>query len=396
MSSKTVEELVPGDPEEIWRHADYYNRMALICEDMGHGFRSIDFGIWFGEAAGSFHARFERQPKRFISQADCYLTAAVALDTYASTLAWTQRQAAEVIAFSGAEELSPGPTGSDVPALTLREQAEFTGVITRSDQPEPEPINIDQRALALDTYRRAIATLDTVGNESAAAISAAAEMMPGPLSNLNAVNSASPRIATDSFSSPTSGLVLRGVIPAPSAPVWVTPLVSHSDLQDWVVSIKEIRRRLRWNSLDHLSPRLIQHIFEGHYNPGGYSGYHHREGGVDKGMRRIVRMLNGPDRYGVYEAEWSGPRTVSTSTKASTFFPDAWSRAEVLLAVRHVFLDAMREKDTHYDPDNRKFRGIYKGVKIEGYVKRGAVQPRLCDILTAYPRGKWRTGRRKP
>ncbi|MFD1047627.1 putative T7SS-secreted protein, partial [Kibdelosporangium lantanae] len=70
MSPKTVKDLVPGDPEEIWQLADSYNRMAYTCEEIGHGFRAIDDGGWCGRAAEAFHARFEQQPKRFLAMAD--------------------------------------------------------------------------------------------------------------------------------------------------------------------------------------------------------------------------------------------------------------------------------------------------------------------------------------
>jgi hypothetical protein len=397
MSSKTVKDLAPGDPEEIWLHADYYNRMAIICEEVGHGFRTIDVGIWYGRAAEAFHARFERQPKRFLMQADCYLEAAIALDTYASVLAWAQRQAGEVVALSDTEDSPPEALSPVDPALTLGQQAELVGVITGADQPKSEPARVDHRALALDAYRRATAMLDTVGNESAAAVMAAAEMMPGPLPTLDTADPPRPRTLPDSSSSSTADLVVLTVLPAPTSPAWFDPSALRDDLQDWAVGIEQIRKRLRWNGLNRLSSRLMRHIFEGHYKPSikDYNGYHHREGGVDHDMLRIVRMLNGPDQDGVYEAEWRGPRTPSGKTKTSTFFPDSWSRAEVLRAVRHAFLDAMGKKDTQYDAGRRRFRGVYKGVRVEGYVKRGAAQPGLCDIMTAYPRGKWRQGRRK-
>ena len=177
--------------------------------------------------------------------------------------------------------------------------------------------------------------------------------------------------------------------PAPAPRTWFDPLVMRDDLQDWAVAISDIRKRLRGDSLNRLSPRLSQHIFEGHYRPRdeAYTGYHHREGGVDHGALRVVRILEGPDQYGVYEALVRGPRAPASATKKSTFFPDSWSRAEVRYAVRHAFLDAMRNHDTDYDPAKRRFRGVYKGVRIEGYVKPGVAQPRLCDIVTAYPRG---------
>ena len=357
---KAVKDLVPGDPEAIWLLADSYSRMATTCEDVGRAFRTTDVGPWYGAAAEAFHARFEQQPRRLTALADGYLQAAVALDTYAAVLAWAQRQAGEVIALEDKEEPPADPV------LTVAQQAELAGVITSVGEPEPRPV--DQRAAALDTYRRALAMLDTVGDESAAALRTAAASMPEPAPKLPA---------------PTPPLV-RAVVPART---WFDPAALRDDPHDWAVAIKAIRKRLRWDGLNRLSPRLAQHIFEGHHRRSRTSdtGYHHRERGVDQGALRVVKVVEGPDEHGVYVARIRGPRTPPTVVKTSTFFPDDWSRAEVLCAVRQVFLDAMRNGD--YEPAKRRFRGVYKGVRIEGFLRQGAARPRLCDIVTAYPRG---------
>ncbi|HEX2131359.1 MAG TPA: EndoU domain-containing protein [Actinophytocola sp.] len=364
---KTVQDLVPGDPGEIWLLADAYNRMARRCEEIGLGLRATDVGGWSGRAAEAFHARFEQQPKRFLTMADSYGRAAEALDTYAGALAWAQRQAVEVI-----QSDPPRPEG---PALTASQQAELTGVITGAD--EPEPARADERELARGSHERALAMLNRIGDASATALRAAAEAMPASFPALSTVTPVPP---------PTrSGLVVHEVLrpPAPRARFEPPP---RDDLRAWAAAIREIRRRLRWDSLDRLSPRLAQHVFDGHYRPSRMenTGYHHREGGVDRGVLRVVDIVDGPDRNGVYVARVRGPRTPSTETKISTFFPDAWSRAEVLHAVRQAFLDAIRNRD--YDPVTRRFRGEYNGVRIEGYLKRGAAEPRLYDIVTAYPR----------
>jgi uncharacterized protein YukE len=385
MGSKTVRDLVPGDPREIWLLADSYGRMARRCEEVGHGFRAIDSGDWHGRAARAFHARFEQQPKRLLAMADAYGHAADALDTYAAVLSWAQRQAGEVIASGDKEDPRPEPARPATVELTVSQQAELTGVITGTDEPAPALIRVDQRALALSTYRRALAMLDTVGNESAAVIRTFAELMPAPVPTLPAV-AATPPV---DLPTPAAGLVIHAVVPAPAPRTWFDPTALRDDPQAWDVAIKGIRKRLRWEGLNRLSPRLAQHIFDGHYRPdkGGNTGYHHREGGIDRGAVRVIEIIDGPDSHGVYVGRLRGPHNPSARIKTCTFFPDAWPRAEVLYAVRKVFLDAMRNKDTSYDPARRRFRGVYKGVQIEGYVKRGPAQPWLCDVVTAYPRG---------
>jgi uncharacterized protein YukE len=374
MTTKTVKDLVPGDPEEIWLLADSYNRMANTCEEIGRGFRTIDDGTWSGRAAEAFRAQVEQQPKRFQAMADCYGQAAIALDTYASVLAWAQRQAGEVIALGDKED--PPPDTPD-PVPTPAEQAALTGVITGTD--EPAPVRVDQRALALCTYRRALAMLDTVGNESATTMMTAAESMP----------TSSPVMP----SPPTrpsvvpSRLAVRAVLATRQPRTLFDPTALRDDLQSWADAIKEIRRQLRWDGLNRLSPRLAQHVFDGHYRPSRQenTGYHHREGGVDRGTLRVAEIIDGPDAHGVYVARVNGPHAAPDKIKTSTFFPDSWSRAKVLRAVRHVFHDALLTGD--YDPAKRRFHGEYEGVRIVGLLKRGPVEPQLCDIVTAYPRG---------
>ncbi|MCE7001806.1 EndoU domain-containing protein [Kibdelosporangium philippinense] len=364
MTSKTAKDLVPGDPDEIWLLADSYNRMARTWEEIGRGFRTIDDGGWSGRAAEAFRAHFEQQPKRYLAMADSYGQAATALDTYASVLAWAQRQAGEVIALGDKEDAPPNP--AEPVSCTPAEQAELTGVITGTD--DPQPIGIDQHELALCTYRRALAMLDTVGNESATTIMAAAELMPAPFTQ------PIPQAVT---------LTVRAVVSPQEPRTLFDPKALRDDLQSWATAIKEIRKRLRWDGLDRMSPRLPQHIFDGHYRPSRQedTGYHHREGGVDRGALRVVEIIDGPDEHGVYVARVSGPRTAPNKVKTSTFFPDSWSRAKVLQAVRHAF------RTGDYDPTSRRFRGEYEGVQIVGHLKRGPAEPRLCDVVTAYPRG---------
>jgi uncharacterized protein YukE len=389
MGSKSLRDLVPGDPKEIWLLADSYNRMARRCEEVGRGFCAVDDGGWRGRAAAAFQTRFEQQPKRFRAMADSYGHVAVALDTYAAVLSWAQRQAGEVVALDDEEDPQTIPPRPEAPALTAVQQAELTGVITGNDAPAPEPVRVDQRALALSTYRRALAMLDTVGNESAAAIMIAAELIPTPVPTPPTVTTASPPTSPDLLAPSGADLVVHAVLPAPTPQTWIDPSTLRDDPQAWAAAIAEIRKRLRWDGLDRLSPRLAQHIFEGHYRPskGVHTGYHHREGGIDRGVLRVVEIIDGPDTHGVYVAKVRGPRTPPITTKKSTFFPESWSRAEVLHAVRHVFLDAMRNREKNYDPAKRRFRGVYRGVRIQGDLKHGPAEPRLCDIVTAYPRG---------
>lgn len=119
----------------------------------------------------------------------------------------------------------------------------------------------------------------------------------------------------------------------------------------------------------------LEHVFEGQINRRGKPvGFHSRPGGADPEGARVVRVVEKPNRLGVYIAEveirngsgrWLGKR--------STFYPDSMSRDEILAAI----LNAWEERR---DLGGGKFQGPSgTGFTIEGYT--------LDDggINTAYP-----------
>lgn len=174
--------------------------------------------------------------------------------------------------------------------------------------------------------------------------------------------------------------------------------VLRDDRSGWEAGVAELRQRLRRLALDQLSPRLAQHLFVGHVKKrkrgAGYRelGYHHREGGVDRGAVRVVRVVAPPDEFGVYRARVAGPRTEGGSElRTSTFFPDSWSREDVLRAILIAFLNR-----TYFDERDsavrRKWRGRARGLVIEGYVETQVIEPsvsarsaRPYHVVTAYP-----------
>jgi hypothetical protein len=371
-----------------------FDTMGLAFEDIGLGFRTIDFGDWQGAAADAFHARFEGQPKRFLVTADAFVTAAAALDTYASALSWAQRQAAEAVAL-----VRHGDAITDTPARnpspTLARQAEETGVLT-GDNPRERPVTrAELHSAAAGTLRRAREQLHVIGGEAAARVRAASEFAPRHAEVWSALR---PPVRQDQRS---AGMLIRSTIRV--APV--DTVLHHPDVRlsrrldhESMVGVPELVKRLRRLGLDQLSPRLKQHIFEGHLKKRkrgmGYRdlGYHHREAGIDRGPVRVVDIVAGPDVNGVYRARVAGPRTEGGSEpKTSTFFPDAWPRDEVLRAIRHAFVNR-----THFDRRDpslqHKWCGAYRGVRIEGYVERQFTEPgidahsaRLYHIVAAYP-----------
>ncbi len=128
-------------------------------------------------------------------------------------------------------------------------------------------------------------------------------------------------------------------------------------------------------------PVNVTHIFEGKINARGKPvGFHSRPGGRDPRGARVVRIVDRPNRAGVYTAEVeirSGPDSGPSSgsvwlPKRSTLYPDRLSRAAVVQAALHAF--AARTTG-----GSEKFRGPSgQGFTIEGYYQNGRIN-------TAYP-----------
>jgi hypothetical protein len=143
-----------------------------------------------------------------------------------------------------------------------------------------------------------------------------------------------------------------------------------------------------WKSDEALPSTLEEHLFRGHSTPRRISGYHHRPGGIDSGEFRVVeRQKAGAD--GVYRGSVQGNTMTGQSVRKnrSTFFPDHWPRSEVRQAVRVAFAtrEVVRDDDGAVIP--RNWEGFYRGVRIQGYVRRGAEveSASLEDVATAYP-----------
>lgn len=118
----------------------------------------------------------------------------------------------------------------------------------------------------------------------------------------------------------------------------------------------------------------LSHVFEGEINRRGRPvGFHARPGGRNPRNARVARVLEGPNRLGVYVAavEIRGPQGAWLD-KRSTFYPDRLSRQEVVAAI----LNAWRHRTTGR---GEKFRGPSGlGFTIEGWSQNGRIN-------TAYP-----------
>jgi hypothetical protein len=116
------------------------------------------------------------------------------------------------------------------------------------------------------------------------------------------------------------------------------------------------------------------HIFTGEINRRGKPvGFHSRPGGHDPEGARLVGVVDGPNRAGVYIADVEiRDDHGNWKRKRSTCYPDRLSREQVVAAVVH----AWKKRQTF---PQGKFRGPSgEGFTIEGYT--------LDDrVNTAYP-----------
>ena len=89
--------LVPGDPAAIRENARALRVRSTNAEQAGDGLVGIDTDAWTGPAAEAFREKFSYEPNKWYAAANCLAGAADSLTTYAHTLEWAQRQAADAI-----------------------------------------------------------------------------------------------------------------------------------------------------------------------------------------------------------------------------------------------------------------------------------------------------------
>ncbi|MFD9813277.1 putative T7SS-secreted protein [Streptomyces sp. NPDC059080] len=91
-------ELIHGDPAKINETVSHLKDFFAAFERVGQGLRKLDAGAWKGKAADRFREEFDTHPKSWLHAADACEAAGKALDAYAETVTWAQRQARSAIA----------------------------------------------------------------------------------------------------------------------------------------------------------------------------------------------------------------------------------------------------------------------------------------------------------
>ncbi|MEV3908926.1 putative T7SS-secreted protein [Streptomyces canus] len=95
--TENPKELVHGSEPALRERAGHLRKFAGAFENVGQGMRSLDPGEWRGQAADAFRAKFDVQPKQWLTAADACTSAAAALEAYADTVAWAQGRAQAAI-----------------------------------------------------------------------------------------------------------------------------------------------------------------------------------------------------------------------------------------------------------------------------------------------------------
>ncbi|KAA9157944.1 hypothetical protein FPZ12_023970 [Amycolatopsis acidicola] len=165
-------ELVKGKPDAIEENVRVLRARADRAGRASEGLKAIDTGAWQGPAARAFHDKFSYEPSKWYEAADSLLSAADALDQYASTLRWSQGQAVEAIALWNRGQAATRQ------AQAQHEQA--TGQATANGQ---APLQFTDpgtgtRQAAQDTLARARGQLAEVGDAVADAIKDATSAAP--------------------------------------------------------------------------------------------------------------------------------------------------------------------------------------------------------------------------
>ncbi|MGC1211763.1 MAG: EndoU domain-containing protein [Micromonospora sp.] len=130
--------------------------------------------------------------------------------------------------------------------------------------------------------------------------------------------------------------------------------------------LRKQKKRARHGQRRGMTPERLRHTLIGERD-GRASGWHHRPGGIDPPGAKLLKVTRRDARTGVYHGRVAiqNRRTGEWREKrgGSTFFPDHWTPEEADNAVTRAYESA----DVVKNPDERRWVGRHKGVRIEGF-----------------------------
>ncbi|GAA2101842.1 hypothetical protein GCM10009801_75440 [Streptomyces albiaxialis] len=95
--SESAKDLIHGSPSKLRSTARYLKDFEKAFNAVGRGMRGLDSRHLRGEAANAFREKADVQPRRWFKAADACEKAGKALDDFAGTVEWAQRQAGDAI-----------------------------------------------------------------------------------------------------------------------------------------------------------------------------------------------------------------------------------------------------------------------------------------------------------
>ncbi|MGW7522944.1 putative T7SS-secreted protein [Streptomyces sp. NPDC054783] len=128
-------ELVHGAPAAIRSSAKDLKKFHTAFDNVGQGMRTLDSSSWQGEAADAFRKKFAMHPAKWLQAADACGGAATALDAYAETVEWAQKQATHAIAL-----YKKGTHASKEAADAYNKKVDaYNAAVKSGDDPGPRP-----------------------------------------------------------------------------------------------------------------------------------------------------------------------------------------------------------------------------------------------------------------
>ncbi|MGW4562287.1 putative T7SS-secreted protein [Streptomyces sp. NPDC004561] len=128
-------ELVHGTPVDIRSSAKHLRDFHTAFDNVGQGMRKLDSSSWQGEAADAFRKKFAMHPVKWLHAADACQTAATALDAYAETVTWAQKQAQDAINL-----YEKGTHASEEAAAAYNKKVDaYNAAVKSGDDPGPRP-----------------------------------------------------------------------------------------------------------------------------------------------------------------------------------------------------------------------------------------------------------------
>ncbi|MFE4874306.1 putative T7SS-secreted protein [Streptomyces sp. NPDC056682] len=183
-------DLVHGAPQAIRAAAKHLTRFHASFDTVGQGMRGLDSSAWKGESADTFREQFAIHPTKWLQAADACEAAATALDGYAETIEWAQRQAKFAI-----DLYQQGKHSSEQAVEAYNGRVEAYNAAIKADQDPGPPLeafkdpgrsDIERARQILSDARR---QRDEAGRTAAHAVEASlkhAPAEPPPLKRLTA------------------------------------------------------------------------------------------------------------------------------------------------------------------------------------------------------------------